>query len=155
MSTTAGKYYLYPNTKPIDSTVFSWDPEDLIVTDPISIAQINQTKYLDDRDNAPDNSVNFEIIDQLMSQNKPLIIATWDDTGVEKSSHATLLTAITKVGNKAYFRVYDSNWPYNEPYLYGTLNFVYDMDLHVFNCSGAYNYKRDQCLIQMRYSIKT
>lgn len=155
MSNTAGKYFLYPGEKPYsNSNVFTWEPLDISVTNPITIGQLNQIIYLFNVIFPPNNQSAFQKLESFLNQNKPAILGL-SKTG-KNGGHAVLVTSLTKIAGQAFIRVYDNNWPYNyNPVLSGIFNFDYNISNQQFRTAGIYSYDKFDAFSDLAFQLST
>jgi hypothetical protein len=109
MAYESGRYFIYPNIKPIGGNPYSWNPPNDIVLKRITEAHISQIGITKNYNNH--NS--YESIKTSLNSNRPVILSIKELTsGTEPQHHAILATKLTLFGTKkAFVTVYENEHP--------------------------------------------
>ena len=142
MAATSGSYFLYPNSKIYqNNNVFDWEPTDPVVTSAIAMNHYNQIIYIPAVITSPSNAEAYQNLLEYFMENKPSLLRLPKKN--EDGNHAVLTTALTIVEETAFFKIYDSNAPYNSAGA-GFINYDYNLITSEFGTGELYSYDRFQ-----------
>lgn len=112
MTTTSGAYFLYPDMKPLNDTVYKWNPPPQSVSEKINLAHLYQKMS----SIAPGVNESYESILSNLNIQRPTILGIIGykiEEPVKKGGHAILALGMTTFNNQhnSFIQVYDPNKP--------------------------------------------
>jgi hypothetical protein len=115
MASTAGQYFLMPETKPIEGIVHNWSESSPLVMDNINRSFIVQLFYLRSftkSGSSYDKIRQYGVLKSVLSGKKPAVLGLKSTIG--DIGHAVLATKLEVFNNEhAYIHLYDSNEPFD------------------------------------------
>ena len=138
MSSTSGKYFIRPESKPYPTDVFTWEDTDVLITNTITMAQVNQIIFMYNANFPPTNNEAYQKLHNYFSEQKPSLLSIWKESG-SRDGHAVLATSMTVIDPLVHIRVYDSNWEFDPEFHTGDVCYTFNPNLNFFS-TGILNF---------------